>query len=84
MNFQPCVGGTSLTERESMDGNQYITSYLVLPFLYIILSQIASELWINGPKMPFIQFLSLSHSTNILEGSTLDLGLGVRHQETLT
>ena len=77
------MGGPAPTEHESRDENQYTTSYLVLPFtLYHSISYIASELWSNGSKMPLIQFFTMNHSTNIHEGSTRSLGLGVRHHET--
>jgi len=51
------VGASALIEHESVDENQYTASYLVLPFtLNHSVSYIASEFWINGPKMPLIQF----------------------------
>lgn len=69
-----CVG-PALTHRESEDKNWYMASACVLLSIsYHSTSDIASQLWTDGPKMPLIQ-LSMSHSANINAASIWGHGL---------
>lgn len=78
-NSELCVEGQALTQ---CDENQHTTFSLVLPPIsYHSILDIASELWVDGPRMPFIQLFSMSHSRNANEASAWGHGGGVRHQE---